>query len=85
MNRRTLLKSGAALVAGGAVSATLRTADELTTDQQLQQVAALLAVGVLRWWKARQLCGQPTSAEIPKSAEQGLEVRPETSLTGASG
>ena len=54
---------------------------EMTPGQRLQQIAAILALGVLRLWKARRSSGTPTSAETPESAPAGLEVPAETRLS----
>lgn len=56
---------------------------ESTAEQRLQQLAAILARGVRRYWKRLRRSESRPAAETPKILGIGLEVPSETRLSGS--
>lgn len=59
--------------------------EELTPDERLQEVAELLARGILRLRKRLVIAGKGMRSEPKESAANSLDVGPEMSLTVPTG
>ena len=58
---------------------------DLTPEQRLHEIAAILARGVLRLQKRRILSPAEPLSEISKSPATGLELPRESRLSGSTG